>query len=188
MDLDALTSSIHSLSLDTETTTTTSLSDKTDIINKASAKILEFNKFNETKFHFSKPKFEPNPIGKLLLKFLKCSLTYLDQVEKFECPEAYTLTDSYYLLACNCLNSIRILSRDTDVIESFTVDDLLDLVQQAADLKNLTINNKDCQVTVYFFVEKYIRPVKPLLLHEFIFKKSFKVIQLKSQVLLAKKS
>jgi len=145
MDLDTLTSSIQCLNLDTGITT---LADQIALITQTSTQIEQFNKSNETKFHFAKPASEQNGTGKLLLSCLKRSIAYLDKVEKFECPEAYSLTDSYYSLACHCLNSIRILSRDTDVIESFLNEELLDLIQQAADLKNLVINGNERQVKI----------------------------------------
>lgn len=134
MDIPTLLGSLQAISLDTETT----LENQIDLVKNISTQIDVFNTANESKFHFTNQ--PENRISQILLSYLKRALGYLNRVEKFEFPEEYRLTDAYYSLAYHCLNLIRILSRDTNVIISLQINELLDHIQLAADLKDIELN------------------------------------------------
>lgn len=136
MDLTGLVASIKLLDLDTETT----LANQIQLATSISNKIEQFNNSNESKFHFASQ--IDQTLGRALLKYLTRCMSYLNCIEKNQTPESYKLSDVYYSLACHCLDAIRIVSRDTDVISTFHVNELLDQIQQIADLKGLVIKKE----------------------------------------------
>lgn len=142
MELNSFITSIESVSLDTETT----LANQIDLVIKAIHLINEFNKINEQRFHFQT--LQDQKLGELLYNYLNRACCYLDRVEQNETSEHFQLTDVYYELSCHCLNTIRILSRDTDVIGAFHHHKLLDILQNIADLKDLRLNDTENQKIV----------------------------------------
>jgi hypothetical protein len=131
MDIDGLIVFLESTSLDTATT----LEHQIQLVATVLSRFEEFNRANEATFHFTGQKDQR--LGTQLAGVLKRAVGYLDRVERSEAREEYRLTEVYYELCSSCLNTIRILSRDTDVIGALQVDELLGLIQQMADLKDL---------------------------------------------------
>lgn len=145
MDLTDLISKLEN-KIETQKANELTLENKIELINDISSQLSFFIENNESKFHFQCQTYQS--LGQLLFKYLRNSLDYLDNIEKSNDKETYSLTDAYYNLACNCLNTIRILSRDTDIISTFQNNDLLDLIQEVADLKNLSIKSAESSGSV----------------------------------------
>jgi len=118
--------------------------DSIDSITKIKSCFEHFNSTNETKFHFDTISSEQqDTFTHLLCSYLDSSLSYLNRIESNQVEvdkEVYPLTASYYDMGCSCLNTIRILSRDTDAIKAFHNDKLLNLIQESADLKHDQFN------------------------------------------------
>ena len=114
--------------------------DSIDSVTKVKSCFDHFNSANETKFNFDSILNEQQEtFTHLLCVYLGGSLTYLNRIESDGVEvdkEVYPLTAAYYDMGCSCLNTIRILSRDTDTIKAFHNDKLLNLIQEAADLKH----------------------------------------------------
>lgn len=137
MDMTGLISCFQSISLGTETT----LDNQIQLASTLLGQVEQFNKSNESKFSFTSGQKENSvQLGEQLARVLKRVIDYLDRCERNETgSEQLQLTDVYYKLSCHCLNTIRILSRDTNVIGVFHVEELLEILQQAADSKKLAL-------------------------------------------------
>lgn len=135
--LTGLISCLQSINLDTETT----LDNQIQLASTLLGQVEQFNKSNESKSSFTSGQKENSvQLGEQLARVLKRVIGYLDRCERNETSrEQFKLTDVYYELSCHCLNTIRVLSRDTNVIGVFHVEELLEILQQAADLKKLAL-------------------------------------------------
>lgn len=88
-----------------------------------------FNEKNESSFHFTYKADEV--LGEMIYSLLDLTITHLNKRDEFK-----ELKNSIYSLACSCFNTIRILSRDTDVIVTFQNEKILKLIQKTVDLSD----------------------------------------------------
>lgn len=95
------------------------------------AKLLEdFNKSNEMRFRFDQDRVQTSEQEKeVFYAVLNSSCTFLNSRSS-----DLTLIGKHVRLVSACLNSIRIVSRDSEIVKIFENPKLLELIQTIADL------------------------------------------------------
>lgn len=108
--------------------------------------VKSFNEKNESSFHFTYK--TDSVLGETIYFLLNRTMIDLNK-----CTENNELKNSLYALACSIFDAIRILSRDTDVINTFHNDQLLKLIQKVVDLSDWVLN----EVILSFVFFEYIK-------------------------------
>lgn len=95
------------------------------------AKLLEdFNKSNEMRFRFDQDRVQTSEQEKeVFYEVLNSSWTFLNSRSS-----DFTLIGKHVRLVSACLNSIRIVSRDSEIVKIFENPKLLEVIQTIADL------------------------------------------------------
>ena len=131
MEFDELINNINDLKLSHDNTRT---QEKKILI------IESFNKLNEQKFKFQcKNKQNHENLGKFVLETLLESNSLLDEIDNSN----DILPSTNPNLLCACLDLIRLISRDINLVDTFHNDQLLNHIQQLANLDPCKLKQPD---------------------------------------------